>query len=346
MRRSDFHYDLPPERIAQYPLPERSASRLLCLDRDMGAIADRSIRDLPQQLRPGDLLVLNDTRVIPARLHGRKTTGGGVEVLIERILDSRRFTAKIRANKSPRAGTRLWLADGAIEVVVTSRDGELFALELAGDGDVGALVERHGHIPLPPYIERPDEATDRERYQTVWAERSGAVAAPTAGLHFDDALLDAIRVRGVETGTVTLHVGSGTYQRVREEDLSRHRLHAERVRVDEPLCRQVDETRARGGRVIAVGTTVVRSLEAAAQSGEIEPFAGETELFIKPGFHFRAVDAMVTNFHEPESTLLMLVCAFAGRDNVLAAYRHAVAEGYRFLSYGDAMFIAPDISSA
>jgi len=339
MRRSDFHYDLPADRIAQYPLPERSASRLLCLDREAGEIADRSIRDLPDLLRLGDLLVLNDTRVIPARLHGRKATGGKVEVLVERMLDSRRFTAKLRSSKPPRPGGRLLLADGAFEVEVTARQGELFCLALIADDDIGDLIERHGHIPLPPYIERADEAADRERYQTVWAARPGAVAAPTAGLHFDKDLLDALRARGVATATVTLHVGSGTYQRVRDEDLARHRLHAARVHVDAALCRRIAATRARGGRVIAVGTTVVRSLEAAAQSGELVPFAGETELFIKPGFRFRIVDAMITNFHEPESTLLMLVCAFAGRERVLTAYRHAVTERYRFLSYGDAMLV-------
>lgn len=339
LRRSDFHYELPPGHIAQQPLPERSASRLLCLDRDSGEVANRSVRDLPQLLAPGDLLVFNDTRVIPARLYGRKATGGAVEVLVERVLGARRFTAKLRASKTPRPGGELVLGDDSVRATVADRAGELFTIELA-DADVGELLERHGHMPLPPYIERPDEPADRERYQTVWAQRDGAVAAPTAGLHFDEALLERLQERGVESGYVTLHVGSGTYQRVREEDLARHRLHSERIEVDAALCRQVAAARERGGRVVAVGTTVVRSLEAAAASGELQPYTGETELFITPGYRFRVVDALVTNFHEPESTLLMLVSAFGGREAVLTAYRHAVTEGYRFLSYGDAMFIS------
>lgn len=339
MRRSDFHYELPPERIAQRPPPERSAGRLLCLDRASGAVADRGVRELPDLLAPGDLLVFNDTRVIPARLHGRKASGGAVELLVERVLGARRFSARLGASRTPKVGGELALGDGGVRATVADRNGELFTIELA-DTDVGKLLERHGHVPLPPYIERADEPFDRERYQTVWARRDGAVAAPTAGLHFDQALLERLRERGIEFGYVTLHVGSGTYQRVREQDLSKHRLHAERIEVDETLCRQATRTRERGGRVVAVGTTVVRSLETAAQSGALQPYAGETELFITPGYRFNAVDALVTNFHEPESTLLMLVCAFGGRDAVLAAYRHAVAENYRFLSYGDAMFIA------
>lgn len=339
MRRSDFHYELPPERIAQRPPPERSAGRLLCLDRASGAVADRGVRELPDLLAPGDLLVFNDTRVIPARLHGRKASGGAVELLVERVLGARRFSARLGASRTPKVGGELALGDGGVRATVADRNGELFTIELA-DTDVGKLLERHGHVPLPPYIERADEPFDRERYQTVWARRDGAVAAPTAGLHFDQALLERLRERGIEFGYVTLHVGSGTYQRVREQDLSKHRLHAERIEVDETLCRQATRTWERGGRVVAVGTTVVRSLETAAQSGALQPYAGETELFITPGYRFNAVDALVTNFHEPESTLLMLVCAFGGRDAVLAAYRHAVAENYRFLSYGDAMFIA------
>lgn len=340
MRRSDFQYDLPPGHIAQRPLPERGASRLLCLERTSGAVSDRGIRDLPDLLSPGDLLVFNDTRVIPARLHGRKATGGAVELLLERVLGERRFSAKLRASKTPSPGGELLLGDGTVRATVAGRQGELFTIELA-DTDVGELLDRYGHVPLPPYIERQDEPADRERYQTLWAREDGAVAAPTAGLHFDAALLERLRERGIEFGYVTLHVGSGTYQRVREEDLSKHRLHAERIEVDETLCRQAARTRERGGRVVAVGTTVVRSLETAAQSGAPRPYAGETDLFITPGYRFNAVDALVTNFHEPESTLLMLVCAFGEREAVLDAYRHAVAEGYRFLSYGDAMFIAP-----
>lgn len=338
MRRSDFHYELPSARIAQRPLPERSASRLLCLDRASGAVTDRGVRDLPELLAPGDLLVFNDTRVIPARLYGRKASGGAVELLVERVLGARRFTARLGASRTPGVGGELLLGGGEVRASVADRAGELFTIELA-DADAGELLERHGHVPLPPYIERADEPFDRERYQTVWAAREGAVAAPTAGLHFDEALLARLRERDVEFGYVTLHVGSGTYQRVREEDLTKHRLHAERIEVDETLCRQVAETRERGGRVVAVGTTVVRSLETAAQSGALRPYAGETDLFITPGYRFNAVDVLVSNFHEPESTLLMLVCAFGGRDAILDAYRHAVAEGYRFLSYGDAMFI-------
>lgn len=338
MRRSDFHYDLPSGHIAQRPLPERSASRLLCLDKSSGAVTDRGVRGLPELLAPGDLLVFNDTRVIPARLYGRKASGGAVELLVERVLGARRFSAKLGASKTPKVGGELLLGDDEVRATVVDRTGELFTLELA-DTDVGGLLERHGHVPLPPYIRRADEPFDRERYQTVWAQRDGAVAAPTAGLHFDEALLNRLRERGIGFGYVTLHVGSGTYQRVREQDLSKHRLHAERIEVDETLCRRATETRGRGGRVVAVGTTVVRSLETAAQSGELRPYAGETDLFITPGYRFRAVDALLTNFHEPESTLLMLVCAFGGREAVLRAYRHAVAKDYRFLSYGDAMFI-------
>lgn len=338
MRRSDFQYELPPGHIAQRPLPERGASRLLCLNRSSGAVDDRGMRELPALLTPGDLLVFNDTRVIPARLYGRKTSGGAVELLVERVLGARRFSAKLRASKTPAPGGGLLLGDGETQAVVADRDGELFTIELL-DTDVGELLEHHGHVPLPPYIQRPDEPFDRERYQTLWALRDGAVAAPTAGLHFDEELLARLRERGIEFGYVTLHVGSGTYQRVRAEDLSKHRLPAERIEVNAELCRRIAATHERGGRVVAVGTTVVRSLEAAARSGDLQPYAGETDLFITPGYRFKTVDALVTNFHEPESTLLMLVCAFGGREAVLDAYRHAVAQGYRFLSYGDAMFI-------
>lgn len=338
MRRRDFFYPLPEDRIAQRPAAQRSGSRLLCLHRGDGALRDQHIRDLPALLRAGDLLVLNDTRVIPARLFGRKATGGAVEVLVERVLDSHRMSAKLRASKTPPTGSSI-LFDGA-RARVAGRDGELFLLELEA-GEIDALLAHQGHIPLPPYIRRPDEQTDRERYQTLWARRPGAVAAPTAGLHFDQALLDAIAAAGVHIGYLTLHVGSGTYQRVRQQDLRQHRLHCERIEVGAELCTAIAATRAAGARVVAVGTTVVRSLEtAAAATGKPEPFAGETSLFITPGFAFRAVDALITNFHEPESTLLMLVCAFGGYRPVLTAYDHALAAGYRFLSYGDAMWIA------
>lgn len=309
---------------------------MLCLNRQSGAFSDRVIRDLPGLLHPGDLLVLNNTRVIPARLYGHKASGGKVEIFIERVLTSDRFSAKIRASKTPKPGTELRV--GHASLMVSGREGELFLLQ--SDTAVDALIKTHGHIPLPPYISRPDDRDDAERYQTLWAKHAGAVAAPTAGLHFDDDLLACISERGVQTGYVTLHVGSGTYARVRDEDLSQHRLHAERIDVSQSLCEQVAATHAAGRRVVAVGTTVVRSLEAAAVSGQISPFSGETDIFIKPGYEFRVVDALLTNFHEPESTLLMLVSTLAGRSKVLAAYHHAIKQRYRFLSYGDAMFIA------
>lgn len=341
MRLSDFHYELPPELIAQRPLPERSASRLLCLDRETGAIADRMFRDLPDLLNPGDLLVFNDTRVIPARLLGvKRDTGGRVEVLVERVLDAHRVLAHVRASKSPGQGVVLWMEE-ALEATVEGREGELFRLRFADEAPVIDLLEHHGHMPLPPYIDRPDAAEDRERYQTVFASRPGAVAAPTAGLHFDAAIMERVRARGVETASVTLHVGAGTFQPVRVEDVSRHVMHAEWAEVNAQVCAQVAACRARGGRVVAVGTTAVRSLESAAADGELKPFCGDTRLFITPGYGFRVVDALVTNFHLPESTLLMLVSAFAGYEPVMRAYRHAVAERYRFFSYGDAMLIAP-----
>ncbi|HET7307325.1 MAG TPA: tRNA preQ1(34) S-adenosylmethionine ribosyltransferase-isomerase QueA [Gammaproteobacteria bacterium] len=338
MRRRDFYYDLPDELIAHYPLPERSASRLLCLDGASGAFADRHFTDLVELLQPGDLLVLNDTKVIPARLLGRKAeTGGAVEILVERIVSSREFLAHARVSKPLRAGGRVALEGGG-EVAVAAREGELYRFEAE---DVAALIERSGHVPLPPYIDRADEALDRERYQTVYAREAGAVAAPTAGLHFDEALLEALAARGIERTFVTLHVGAGTFQPVREDDVRDHHMHAEYAVVPEAVCDAAAAARARGGRVVAVGTTAVRSLETAARDGELVPFAGDTKLFIYPGFRFNAVDAMITNFHLPESTLLMLVSAFAGREHVLAAYRHAVAGRYRFFSYGDAMFVTP-----
>lgn len=339
MDKSDFDYDLPESLIAQAPLARRSASKLLHIDRWHGGHDDHLVTALPALLAPGDLLVFNDTRVLAARLHGRKDTGGAVEVMLERILDSQRLSAKIRANKPPRPGAQLWI--GAYELVVQAREGELYMLALSGTASVHALLHEHGHMPLPPYIRRPDEAADRQRYQTLWARHDGAVAAPTAGLHFDQELLSRLQEQGIDFATVTLHVGSGTYQRLRAGDLHQQSLHAERVHVDEALCRAVAQTRARGGRVIAVGTTAVRSLEAAARAhgGELAPFTGETQLFLKPGDRFAVVDGIVTNFHEPQSSLVMLVCAFAGRKTVLEAYAHAVAQGYRFLSYGDACLI-------
>lgn len=339
MDKSDFDYDLPESLIAQAPLARRRASRLLHIDCRHGGHADYQMTDLPTLLAPGDLLVFNDTRVLAARLHGHKATGGAIEVMLERILDSQRLSAKIRANKPPRSGAQLWI--GSYELVVQAREGELFILTLRGTASVHDLLHEHGHMPLPPYIRRPDDATDWQRYQTLWARHDGAVAAPTAGLHFDQALLSRLQDQGMDFATVTLHVGSGTYQRLRAGDLQQQSLHAERVYVDAALCRAVARTQARGGRVIAVGTTAVRSLEAAARAhgGQLAPFAGETQLFLKPGDQFAVVDGIVTNFHEPQSSLVMLVCAFAGRQTVLNAYAHAVDQAYRFLSYGDACLL-------
>ncbi len=338
MRRSDFSYELPPELIAQEPLPERRASRLLHLSARRGRIEDLGFGDLPALLRAGDLLVLNDTRVIPARLYGRKSSGGRVEVLVERVLDERSILAHVRASRAPRPGSTLAL-DGGVQAEVTARRDALFELRLPPGRPASRVLEAYGHVPLPPYIRRPDRPADRERYQTVFARRGEAVAAPTAGLHFDRAMLESLAAAGVELGYLTLHVGAGTFEPVRAERIEDHRLHAERFAVSGGLCEQVRAARRRGGRVVAVGTTTVRALEAAAPSGEIAPCSGETRLFISPGFEFRVVDAMLTNFHLPESSLLMLVCAFGGYGPVMRAYRHAVAQRYRFFSYGDAMFI-------
>ncbi|NBC49025.1 MAG: tRNA preQ1(34) S-adenosylmethionine ribosyltransferase-isomerase QueA [Gammaproteobacteria bacterium] len=340
MRRSDFYFDLPEELIAQRPLPERSASRLLALDGPSAGLQDLGFRDLPALLHPGDLLVFNDTRVIPARLFAQKETGGRVEVLIERLLDDQEALAHLRASKAPRDGTELRVADRA-RLAVIAREGDLFRLR-ALDGPLPELMHRHGHTPLPPYIRRADDADDAERYQTVYAERAGAVAAPTAGLHFDQPMLDRLAEMGIATARVTLHVGAGTFQPVREEDLDRHAMHAEWLEVAAPTVERIKETRTAGGRVVAVGTTTVRSLETAASVNndpQLQPYRGESRLFIRPGFSFRVVDAMITNFHLPESTLLMLVCAFAGYEPIMNAYRHAVRERYRFFSYGDAMFL-------
>ncbi len=336
MRRSDFAYDLPPELIAQHPAPERTGSRLLRVDTAHRTFTDLNFPDLLELLRPEDLLVFNDTRVIPARVLGVKPTGGQVEILLERILEGRRILAHVHASKALRAEVPV-LLPGGVEARFIGRHDDLFELELSADPL--DYFEQHGSMPLPPYIERDAASEDVARYQTVYAREAGAVAAPTAGLHFDDELLARCRAAGVQMAYVTLHVGAGTFQSIRVEDLDQHRMHRERVVVSEAVCEAVRATRARGGRVIAVGTTVVRSLESAAQSGELEPFAGETQLFIRPGYRFRVVDALLTNFHLPESTLLMLVCAFGGFETMMAAYRHAVAQRYRFFSYGDAMFV-------
>jgi S-adenosylmethionine:tRNA ribosyltransferase-isomerase len=337
MRRSDFYFDLPETLIAQRPLPERSASRLLYLGGATETLRDLDFTDLPLLVNPEDLLVFNDTRVMRARLFGRKSSGGRVEILIERLLSDREALAHVRANKTPRPGATIFLAGGE-RLEVSCREGDLFKL-ICGDIELTALMERHGHVPLPPYIRRPDEASDLERYQTVYGRREGAVAAPTAGLHFDERLLAGLEERGARFAHVTLHVGAGTFQPVREERLEDHVMHSEWLEVDQAVCDAVTATREAGGRVIAVGTTSVRSLESAAQNGSLRPYRGDTRLFIRPGYRFRVVDAMVTNFHLPESTLLMLVCAFGGFEQVMAAYRHAVDRRYRFFSYGDAMFL-------
>ncbi|MDX2314794.1 MAG: tRNA preQ1(34) S-adenosylmethionine ribosyltransferase-isomerase QueA [Gammaproteobacteria bacterium] len=340
MRASDFQFDLPPELIAQYPAASRRESRMLVVEGAGRGVADRRFDELGSLLEPGDLLVMNNTRVIKARLAGRKQTGGKVELLVERIVDARRVLAHLRASKSPRIGSTL-LIDEGVEVLVCGRRDDLFELEfqLESGRTVAALVEEVGRLPLPPYIRREPELLDEERYQTVYAREDGAVAAPTAGLHFDAAMLEELRDAGIGMAFITLQVGAGTFQPLRSDDIDAHVMHSEFVRVSEEVCDRVVETRRRGGRVVAVGTTSVRALESAAAGGELAPFEGDTRLFIKPGYGFRCVDALLTNFHLPESTLLMLVCAFAGFDTVMGAYRHAVAESYRFFSYGDAMFL-------
>ena len=341
MKKSDFHYDLPEALIAQAPLPERSASRLLVVPPQGAAFVDQQVRDLVQWLRPGDLLVFNDTRVIPARVFGQKETGGRVEILIERLLPNNCARAQVGASKSPKPGSRIALDAGG-ELEVLGRDGEFYQLRFHVDGALESWLLKAGRLPLPPYIQRDAGVDDDERYQTVFARELGAVAAPTAGLHFDQALLDALRGQGVEFGHVTLHVGAGTFQPVRVDDIHQHRMHSEWLNVGAALVEQMRATRARGGRVVAVGTTVVRALESASRDGEVQPFAGETQIFIFPGYRIRSVDALVTNFHLPESTLLMLVSAFSGKARVFAAYEHAVREQYRFFSYGDAMLLFPE----
>lgn len=334
---ADFDYDLPQELIAQFPLPERTASRLLVVD---GAkLEDRRFSDIPQLLRAGDLLVFNDTRVLHARLHGIKDSGGRVEVLIERPIGRHEALAQIRASHAPWPGSRLVL-EGTLEIRVVAREGAFYLLRFPGPEDLVELLERHGKLPLPPYIQRHAEDADEARYQTVYARNRGSVAAPTAGLHFDAALMEVLRARGIDFAWLTLHVGAGTFQPVRVENLAQHRMHRERYVIPADTVAALAGARARGGRIVAVGTTSLRALEAAAQEGEIHAGPGETELFILPGFRFRAADALITNFHLPKSTLLMLVSAFGGLENLRRAYAHAVAERYRFFSYGDAMFIS------
>ena len=338
MKLSDFDYELPPALIAQHPAAERGASRLLHVDGRSGELADRQFRELPGLLRAGDVLVMNDTRVIKARLTGRKASGGQVEVLVERVLDHERVLAQVRASKTPRAGSQLLLSGGAVAEVV-GRTGEFFELRFIDCTDVFALLERAGSVPLPPYITHPADASDDARYQTVYAQTPGAVAAPTAGLHFDDAMLGRLKTDGVKLAWITLHVGAGTFQPVRVENLDEHTMHAEWYALPQSTVDAIAAARAAGGRIVAVGTTTLRALESAAAAGELRAGSAETRLFILPGYRFRVVDRLLTNFHLPRSTLMMLVSAFAGIDHIRLAYAHAVAQRYRFFSYGDAMLI-------
>ncbi len=344
LKKSDFHFDLPHELIAQQPLAERSASRLLVLDVAANRREDRQFAELPSLLRRGDLLVLNDTRVLPARLEARKMSGGAVEILIERVTGAHNALAQLGASRKPKTGARITLVDGT-EVEILGRDDEFFRLQFDTSETVEKLLLRLGRMPLPPYITRAADTLDAERYQTVFAREAGAVAAPTAGLHFDAAMFAALGEAGVDTGAITLHVGAGTFQPMRAERVDDHVMHREWLNVGAHLVEQIRRARAAGGRVIAVGTTVVRALESATRDGVLRPFAGETRIFIFPGYRITSVDGLITNFHLPESTLIMLVSALAGRERVLEAYRHAVEQRYRFFSYGDAMLIFPRIGN-
>lgn len=343
MRLTDFSFELPEHLIARYPKADRTASRLMVMSGNTGVINDLTFVDILEQIKAGDLLVFNDTRVIPARMFGQKSTGGKVEVLVERIIDDKRFLAHVRASKSPKVNSTIRLEE-TVDATLIGRHGALFEWQIHGDMPILQVLEEIGHMPLPPYIDRPDEDSDKERYQTVYSDKPGAVAAPTAGLHFDDELLEKIKAKGVELAFVTLHVGAGTFQPVRVDDIDEHVMHSEYAEVSPSVIAQINETKARGGRVIAVGTTSVRSLESAALASEraeqaLYPFYGDTDIFITPGYKFRLVDALITNFHLSESTLLMLVSAFAGCEHIKTAYEHAVQQEYRFFSYGDAMFL-------
>lgn len=336
----DFSYELPEKLIAHYPSTQRADSRLLCLNKSKADLEHQKFKDILNVIHPGDLLVLNNTQVIPARLFANKTTGGKVEILIERILDKKRLLAQLKSSKSLKLGTKLILENG-VSLEISARAENIFELIfLIEVPSILELLNKIGHIPLPPYIQRADELFDWERYQTVFASAPGAIAAPTAGLHFDEDLLTQLMIKGINIAYITLHVGSGTFQPIRSIRFEDHRMHSEHVSVSEAVCEQIILTKQNNKRVIAVGTTTVRSLETAALSGQIKPFAGDTRLFIYPGFKFRCIDALITNFHLPQSTLLMLVCAFAGYEKVMHAYRLAIREGYRFFSYGDAMWIS------
>lgn len=337
--KKDFYFELPPELIAQYPAEQRSASRLLSLDKGSGDIQHKVFKDFPSLVNPGDLLVFNNTRVVPARLFGEKETGGKVEVLIERVAGVSRAIAQIRASKAPQPESIILLSEG-LSIKVVNKIDDMYLIESTCEASISMIMQAVGHMPLPPYIDRLDEDTDFERYQTVYSQRDGAVAAPTAGLHFDKSILEALNNKGVDFAYCTLHVGAGTFQPVRTDDIREHKMHAEYVEVDAQLCNQVREAKAKGNRVIAIGTTAVRSLETASLGENwIEPYFGDTEIFIYPGYNFKTVDSMLTNFHLPESTLLMLISAFADKEKVLNAYNEAIKERYRFFSYGDAMFI-------
>lgn len=338
MKLADFRYDLPKELVAQYPTEQRSASRLLTLNRSNGEIADKQFTDLIQFLEPGDLLVMNNTKVIPARMFGQKRSGGKVEVLVERVVSPSEIIAQIRASKSPKIGTSLLLGD-RYDFQVLGREEAFYRLATDGHQSVLDIMDAIGHMPLPPYIEREDKTTDADRYQTVYAQYSGAVAAPTAGLHFDKALLSQLADKGIEQAFVTLHVGAGTFQPVRVENIADHKMHREWLEVPQTTVDKIRQTKSVHKRVVTVGTTTVRSLETAALSGKLSAYQGETDIFITPGFQFQVIDALITNFHLPESTLLMLVSAFAGYEKVMQAYQHAVQHRYRFFSYGDAMLI-------
>ncbi|GEA60274.1 tRNA preQ1(34) S-adenosylmethionine ribosyltransferase-isomerase QueA [Vibrio comitans] len=345
MQVSDFHFDLPDELIARYPMPDRTSSRLLQLTGNSGEVQDKSFTDVLDLVNEGDLLVFNNTRVIPARVFGRKASGGKIEVLVERMVDEHTILAHVRSSKSPKPGTELFLGDkDQYAAKMVARHDALFEIRFTSDKAVLQILEEVGHMPLPPYIDRPDEDSDQERYQTVYNEKPGAVAAPTAGLHFDDEILEKIKAKGANLAFVTLHVGAGTFQPVRVDNILEHHMHAEYVEVTQEVVDAINETKAKGGRVIAVGTTSVRSLESAAQDAvrngtKLKPFFGDTDIFIYPGYEFQLIDCLLTNFHLPESTLIMLVSAFAGYDNVMGAYQHAVEHKYRFFSYGDAMFV-------
>ena len=340
MQKSDFSFHLPEELIAQTPLPVRSASRLLVCHRNSLATEDRQFSDISSFLKAGDLLVFNNTRVIPARLYGKKDTGGRVEILLEKILDDKRFVAMLRCSKTPQIGQKILIADDQA-VSYEGRKGDFFQFRYE-EGGLHQLFIEHGRMPLPPYIQRMADEQDEDRYQTIFARKPGAVAAPTASLHFDEAILQGLQQKGINTAEITLHVGAGTFQPVRVDDLSQHIMHAETYNLSEETVEKILQTKATGGRVFAAGTTSLRALEAASEEGELKPMSGDTRLFITPGYRFRVVDGLITNFHLSESTLLMLVSAFAGVEEIRHIYRHAIDEKYRFFSYGDAMIILPE----